>query len=553
MGSPQASSITRRDFLISAAVAATVPAFKTFGAPESYDIIIRRGTVFDGTGAPGRESDVAIAGGRVVRVASPIAGTARIEIDARGLAVAPGFIDIHSHADGTLFEDGRLESVIRQGVTTVVVGQDGSSRAPTRAAAEAGSRQFARIADFFAAVEQSGTSANVASMVGLGTIRGVVIGDDNRPATPAELEMMRSHVENALVDGACGASTGLEYTPGAFAGREELIALCRPLAARRLPYATHMRNEDDRLLEAVDEAIGVAAGAHCPLEISHLKAEGPRNWGKVDGVFERIDRARKQGGDVTYDCYPYVAYQTGLDNLFPASDRAAGTDAFLKRLMDPATKDVLRKAALAKVALIGGWDHLLISGVANDGDRRFEGQRIGDMATASTTDPYDLTVALLTRNHGRVTIVGFAMSEEGVTRILANRLAMVCSDGGAGAVDGPAHSGHPHPRAFGTFPRVLGHYVRELKAFPLRAAIHKMTGAPAERLRLADRGRVASGYAADVVVFDPATILDRATFSDPFQYPVGISTVIVNGSVVLRDGARTPGRPGRAVRPAPAR
>jgi N-acyl-D-amino-acid deacylase len=551
--SQSASPITRRDFLLTSAagvVALPSAPLAMLAARDPYDLIIRRGTVFDGSGGAGRELDVAIAGTRIVQVARRIAGPARVEIDAHGQAVAPGFIDIHAHADGTLFEDGRLESVIRQGVTTVVVGQDGSSHAPMRAAQEQG-HHFPRMADFFAAVEQSGTSANVASMVGLGTIRGVVIGDDNRPATPGEMETMRSHVEAALVDGACGASTGLEYTPGAFANRDELIALCVPLAKRDLPYATHMRNEDDRVLEAVDEAIAIAAGAHCPLEISHLKVEGPRNWGKQDGVFERIDRARKGGVDVGYDCYPYIAYQTGLDNLFPASDRDAGTDAFLSRLTAPATKDALRSAAVAKVALIGGWDHLLISNVTSDSDRRLQGRRIAEVAAASGSDPYQLTVDLLTRNHGSVTVVGFAMSEDNVTRTLTNPLAKVCSDGGAGAIDGPAHSGHPHPRAFGTFPRVLGHYVRDLQALTLQSAIHKMTGASAVRLRLKDRGRLAPGYAADVVVFDPATVADRATFSDPFQYAVGISLVVVNGSVVLRDGQRPPARPGRAIRPAP--
>jgi N-acyl-D-amino-acid deacylase len=554
-GSSLTSSITRRDFLRTSAAAAAValPAgpFAMLRTGDGYDLVIRRGTVFDGTGAPGRDVDVAITGGRIVQVARRISGPARVEIDAQGRAVAPGFIDIHSHADGTLFEDGRLESVIRQGVTTVVVGQDGSSHAPMRANQPRG-HPFARLADFFTAVERSGSSANVASMVGLGTIRGVVIGDDNRPATPAEVEAMRAHVEAALDDGACGASTGLEYTPGAFASREELIAMCTPLAKRDLPYATHMRNEDDRVLESVDEAIAIATGAHCPLEISHLKTEGPRNWGKLDGVFERIDRARKSGVDAGYDCYPYIAYQTGLDNLFPASDRDAGTDAFLARLTAPATKDALRTAALAKVALIGGWDHLLISSVTSDSDRSLEGRRIGEIATAAGKDPYDVTVGLLTQNHGSVTIVGFAMSEDNVTRTLANPLAKVCSDGGAGAIDGPAHAGHPHPRAFGTFPRVLGHYVRDAKALTLQSAIHKMTAASAARLRLKDRGHLAPGFAADVVVFDPATVADLATFSDPFQYPVGISLVVVNGSVVLRDGDRTPDRPGRSLRPTTA-
>jgi N-acyl-D-amino-acid deacylase len=385
-------------------------------------------------------------------------------------------------------------------------------------------------------------------MVGLGSVRGAVIGEKDRPATPDEILRMTAMVERALEDGACGASSGLEYTPGAFASVDELIALCRPLASRRLPYATHMRNEDDRLLEAIDESLAVAKGAGCPLQISHLKTQGPRNWPKLDVVFKRFDDARTAGVDVAFDWYPYVAYSTGLTNLFPVWSRDGGTDGFLARLADTSVASRIKQEALAKVELIGGWDNVQISSVRAVEDRDAEGKRLGTYARARGIDPYEYTVALLRRSNANVGMLGFAMSEENLDRILAHPLAMVCSDGGGFAIDGPTRRGSPHPRGIGTFPRVLGRYVRERKAVTLPDAIRKMTSRSAARVHLADRGRLAPGLAADVVIFDPERVADMATFESPFQYPVGISVVIVNGVVALRDGQRSATGSGMALR-----
>jgi N-acyl-D-amino-acid deacylase len=504
--------------------------------------------VIDGTGAPGTEMDVAIVGSQFVTVARRIAEKGNVEIDARGLAVAPGFIDIHSHADGSLFSDPRSESVIRQGVTTIVVGQDGGSRFPSRRTEE-GDGGYASYAALAAAIDKLGSSVNVASMIGLGSIRGIVVGADDRPATPDEVARMTGMVRDAVAAGACGASSGLEYTPGAFASRAELAALCAPLAAARLPYATHMRNEDDRLLDAIDESIEVARLAKCPLQISHLKTQGPRNWGKLDEVFKRIDDARRGGMDVMFDRYPYIAYQTGLTNLFPVWSRDGGTPAFFRRLDDPSTAERIKRETLAKVDLIGGWNNVLISGVGRNGDTMAEGKRLGNFAAAKGADPYDATVALLRSSNGSVGMVGFAMSEENLDRILAHPLGMVCSDGGGFAVDGASRRGSPHPRGLGTFPRVLGRYVRERKALTLEQAVHKMTALPASRIRVGDRGRIAPRLAADVVVFDPATVADKATFEEPFQYPDGIKAVVVNGRVAFQDGTRTKSSGGKALRP----
>jgi N-acyl-D-amino-acid deacylase len=536
---PRVDVPTRREFVAHAGAAlagvALFPAIRVQGRP--YDLVLRGGTVFDGSGAAGRELDVAIRGGRIAAVARGIRQQGTEEIDARGLAVAPGFVDIHSHGDGSLREDPRAESVIRQGVTTIIVGQDGSSRGESPGA----------VAEWRAGMTRLAPAVNVATMIGLGSVRGAVVGDDDRPATPAELRRMVGMVQRAVAEGACGASSGLEYTPGAFARPDELIALCRPLAARRLPYATHMRNEDDRLLDSIDESIAVARGARCPLQVSHLKTQGPRNWGKLDDVFARIEEARASGLDVAFDRYPYIAYQTGLTNLFPVWSRDGGTDAFLRRLDDATVASRIRQETLAKVELIGGWNNVQITSARAEEDRPAEGKRLGDYAGSIGQDPYEATVAMLRRNRGSVGMVGFAMSEVNLDRILGHRLGMVCSDGNAYAVEGPTRRGSPHPRGGGTFPRVIARYVRERKALTLEQAIHKMTAYPASRVRLRDRGRLVLGGAADVVVFDAATIADTATFEQPFQYPVGIHVVMVNGRIALRDGARAAGTAGRAL------
>jgi N-acyl-D-amino-acid deacylase len=545
---------TRRDFLrtatSTAAALAAGPAIH-LRSRAAADIVIRNGTVFDGTGSAGRELDVVIAGGKIEAVTRRAGDRGTVELDARGRAVAPGFIDIHSHGDGSMWEDPRSESLVRQGITTIVVGQDGSSRAPRKANAQGGDSrgQFDTFRELWASLAQLQPAVNVASMVGLGTIRDVVVGGDNRAATADELTRMERYVRAALADGACGVSTGLEYTPGAFAPRDELIALCKPLAGTGLPYATHMRNEDDQVLEAIDEAIAVARGANCALQISHLKTQGPRNWGKLDDAFARVAAARAAACDAAFDRYPYIAYQTGLTNLFPVWSRDGSTDAFLARLADPSTAERIRTETLAKVELIGGWNNVLIANVSNAGDRTAEGMRLDAYAATQHEDSYPAAVALLQRNHGNVGMVGFAMSEDNLARILAHPQGMVCSDGGAFAVDGPSRRGHPHPRGLGTFPRVLGRYVREKKALKLEQAVNKMTALPASRIHLRDRGRIAPNLAADVVVFDPSSVIDKATYEDPFQYPTGIDVVIVNGAIALRDGQRSARHTGAGLRP----
>jgi N-acyl-D-amino-acid deacylase len=511
-----------------------------------HDIVIRGGAVFDGLGAAPVEMDIGILNGRVVEIGRSLAA-GRFEIDARGLAVGPGFVDIHSHGDGTLWDDPKTESLIRQGITTIIVGQDGGSRFPREEYPDDANRRFPSFGEFQNAVQDIKPAVNVASMIGLGTVRAVVVGRNNRPATSAEIDRMTQMVSDALKQGACGVSSGLEYTPGAFAPLEEIIAVCRPLALHGLPYATHMRNEDDRLLDAIEESIAVARGAGSRLQISHLKTQGPRNWPRLDEVFARLAAAASSGLDVAFDRYPYVAYQTGLTNLFPVWSRDGGSRAFLNRLENPDTSARIRNEALAKVELIGGWNNVQISDVNFPDDTIFEGRRLGNAAAARGLDPYVFTTELLKRNRANVGMVGFAMSEENLDRILAHPRGMVCSDGGSYATSGPAQQGHPHPRSLGSFPRVLARYVRERKTLTLELAIQKMSSQPASRVKLS-RGTLAIGQAADIVVFNPNTVADRATFAEPFQYPAGIKAVIVNGSVALLDGARGDQRTGTVLR-----
>jgi len=535
MTDARAGQFDRRTFLAAGGVALAGVGPFVHVRRADYDFVLRRGMVFDGLGAPGTEMDVGITGDRIVAIGRSLPGRGAEELTVRDLAVAPGFIDIHSHGDGTLQADPRAESVLRQGITTMVVGADGGGRLD--------------VAAYFRSLADLKPSVNVATMIGLGSVRGGVVGADDRPATADELARMVVLVERAVAEGACGASSGLEYTPGAFASQEELIALCRPLAAKQLPYATHMRNEDDRLLDSIRESIAVARGAGVPLQISHLKTQGPRNWPRLDEVFATIEAAVAAGTDVAFDRYPYIAYSTGLTNLFPVWSRDGGTDAFLSRLGEAGTGERIRAETLAKIELIGGWDNVMVTSVRVEADRSAEGARLGSWASARGEDPFRATVGLLERNRGSVGMVGFAMSEENLERILAHPLGMVCSDGGAFAIEGPARRGSPHPRGLGSFPRVLGRYVRERRIFSLEEGVRRMTSAPAARLRMRDRGLLRVGAAADIVVFDPLTVTDRATFEDPFQYPDGINVVLVNGAMVLRDGERTGSGTGRALTP----
>jgi N-acyl-D-amino-acid deacylase len=529
-------------------------------ANVAADRVLRGALVYDGSGAPAQEADVAVRDGRIAAVARSVDAAGAELIELRRLALAPGFVDIHTHTDLGLLVDPRAASKVRQGVTTEVTGADGSSIGPW-SNAQAGSIaddyrrrydvtiDFNDLAGFFRAVDARGAAVNLASMIGAGTVRGYVIGNADRPATAAELERMRRLIAEAIRAGACGVSSGLEYTPGAFASTAELAALAAVLRGTGLPYMSHLRNEDDRLLAAVEEAIDVGRASGAAVQISHLKAQGERNWWKTQPVLGTIEAAHAAGHDVRFDVYPYVAYSTSLANLFPIWSREGGNAAFVARLQDEAALPAIEAAVRDKVAQLGAWDSVQVTGTGSDAFAWARGRRFGQLAAERGAEPFALLLELMIGDQARPGMVGFGMSEPNVATKLAHPLSMVCSDGGARATDGPLAGGSVHPRAYGSFPRVLGHFVRDQRVMPLEMAIAKMTAMPAERIGLRTRGRIAPGMVADLVAFDPDTVADRATFESPHRYPVGIVHVWVAGEAVIRDGEQTGALPGRVVRP----
>lgn len=526
------------------------------GLGARADIVIRGGLLVDGTGAAGRQVDVAVTGDTVSAI-GPNVPIGSVEIDARDRVVAPGFIDIHSHADTNLLIEPRAESRIRQGVTLEIVGQDGGSIGPWSEAAFRATREgfagrgididYRDPVGFLDRITRERPAVSVASMVGNGALRSYVVGNRNRPATPAEVEQMKALLADLIARGCVGLSSGLEYAPSGFADAAELVELAGVLRGSGYPYASHMRNEDDRLLGAVEEALHVGRVAGVPVQISHLKAQGQRNYWKADAALRLIEQAAADGLDVHFDRYPYTAYATGLSNLFPSDARSGGSAAFLARLRDPETGAALEKACRDKVALLGDWDSVQISST-NEETAWARGRRMGTLARERGEEPYALTLHLLERNGGGVGMIGHGMSEENTERILSHPLGMLCSDGGAYAPYGPLSSGSPHPRGYGSFPRLLGHYVRDRGALTLEDAVYKVTRMPARKLGLERRGVVEVGAFADLVVFDPDTVADTATFDDPHRYPTGIGDVLVNGVHTLRAGEHTGDRGGRGVK-----
>jgi len=564
--------INRREFLKKAGSAAALATISGGGglliqgcaAGKEYDLVIAGGLVYDGMGAAPVLADVGVIGDRIKAVGKIEARRGRVIIEAGGRAVAPGFIDVHVHTDLGLLANPRAESHVRQGVTTIVSGNCGSSPFPVAADILEEAKTNARaeydvdldwrdLPGFFARLEKGGTSVNYATLVGHGDVRGAAMGFNDRPPKPEELDRMRALVAEAMEAGAFGLSTGLEYTPGSFAAPDEIIALCRVVAARGGVYATHMRDEGDLVIEAIREAIDAARKSGVKLQISHLKTAFPRNWGKLDEAFALIEGALAEGIEVRADRYPYIAGSTDLSINFPAWARQGTTEEFLARLKDPALDGKLREYVAEREKKFGSWDKVVVSSVLTEKNKWGEGLNVLEAAGRAGKSPYEFQRDLIIEEKDRVDSVLFMMTEDNLRRILAHPRVGVGSDSSMRAPYGILSTGKPHPRVYGTFPRVLGRYIREEKILPAEAMIRKMTSVAAETFGLADRGVVRPGAFADLVVYDPAKIADTATWKEPHQFPVGIEAVIVNGEIIVRGGEHSGKTAGRILRKAAAK
>jgi len=521
------------------------------------DLVIAGGTVVDGTGAAGRVADVGVTDGRIDAVAEP--GTlAGPRLDADGLVVCPGFIDLHSHADFSITGHPGADTAVTQGVTTLVTGNCGFSPFPVGDLAALRSASaflqaeldwdWTDAAGYADAVDAARPAVNLALQVGHSALRLAAMGGDERAPTPAELARMQRLLADAAAQGVWGFSTGLIYAPGAYADAAEVTALARVAAEHGLLYSTHMRNEADALLDAVREAIDTARASGVRLEISHLKAMGRSNHGAVTEALRTIDEARAEGVDVACDVYPYPASSTTLTSRLPAWALDGGVDRLLERLADPATRERVADGLRDRMARDVDPEGVVIADLPPGPFTAARGRSIADVARELGTDPADAALRVLAGHRGAVSIVNHAMSAADVRTVLRHPAASVASDGW---VLRPRGDGHPHPRSFGTFTRVLGRHVRD-GDLPLVAAVHKMTGLPAARLGMADRGVLRPGAVADIAVLDPATVVDRSTYDEPWQLSEGVHHVLVAGVPVLRDGRLTGARPGRVLRrPAP--
>ena len=523
-----------------------------------HDVVIRGSDLIDGTGAQLRRTDLAVAGDRIAEVGQIDRSRGRRMIEATGLALAPGFVDIHSHSDYHLLIQPTADSAVRQGVTLEIGGNCGYAAAPIwgpwleeRAATYRDlyglDHPWQSVADYLDRLEAGGISENFGLLMGHNTLRGSAMGGANRSPSQAELDAMVAGARRGMAEGALGLSTGLVYAPACFSKPDELAAIAAEVQKGGGILTCHMRSEGDGLLEAIEEIIGVASLAAIPLQISHLKTSGERNWPKLADALRLIEEARSRGLDVSCDRYPYTASNTGLQAVLPTWALEGVQQERVERLRDSAARARIAQELTTRYAA-DYWSRLMISEVTREEHRRYEGSRVTEAATLAAKPPIDFVLDLLIAERMQVDAIFFTMSEDNLDAILAKPYAMIGSDSGCRGHEGPLSRGRPHPRTFGTFPRVLGYYVRERRLLDLPTAIQKMTWDPCRKLGLMDRGRLQPGCVADLVLFDPATVSDRATYEAPIQYPAGIHHVFVNGVAVVEAGEHTGARPGRAVR-----
>jgi N-acyl-D-amino-acid deacylase len=532
-------------------------------APE-YDLVIRNGVIHDGSGSEPYRGDLAIAGDTIAAIGPEVNGRGQLEIDAKGLAVAPGFINMLSWATESLIEDGRSQGNIRQGVTLEIFGE-GISMGPLNEIMKQDmlSRQgditydiaWTTLSEYLDHLIQRGISPNVASFVGATTIRIHVLGYQDRPPTPEELEQMRSLVGAAMEAGALGLGSSLIYAPAFYAGTEELTALAEVAAKYGGTYISHIRNESNRLLEAVGELITIARQAGIRGEIFHLKAAGQANWEKLDAVIDAVESAREEGLDISTNMYTYTAGATGLDAAMPPWVQEGGHQAWIQRLKDPAIRRrVVREMSTPTdewenlYLAAGSPENVLLVGFKNKALKPLTGKTLAEVAEERGKSPEETAIDLVIEDDSEVSTVYFFMSEENVRKKITLPWMTFGSDASSQAPEGVFLESNPHPRAYGNFSRLLGKYVRDEGVIPLEEAIHRLTSLPASHLKLDRRGSLQTGFFADVIIFDPETIQDHATFEDPHQYSTGMVHVFVNGQQVLKEGEHTGALPGRVVR-----
>jgi N-acyl-D-amino-acid deacylase len=557
--------IMTRIILVSAWLIASTLAWSSFSstAPE-YDLIITNGTIVDGSGNPPFSADVGIRGGRIAKIGNLKGATAMREIDARGQMVAPGFIDMLGQSEQYVLIDPRAMSKVMMGVTTEITGE-GESIAPVNDRILKEQADFNRrfnltvdwhtLDEYFRRLEKQGSGINLGTFVGATQVREYAIGYDDRPPTAAELEQMKKLVAEAMKDGALGVSTSLQYVPARFAKTDEIVELAKVAHQYGGIYLTHQRSEANAIDDSMKEVFEIARRANIPAEIWHFKTAYQKNWGRMPEMLRRIADARQQGLKITANVYPYIAGSTSLSACLPPWALEGGTDRMVARLKDPPTRERLKKEISTdskdweNIYLgSGGPSGILIGAVVNRDLESWQGKRLSEIATAQGKDPLDALFDFIIADHGQTGAIFFMMSEDDMKAALKSPLVSICTDSGARATDGPLAGSKSHPRGWGTYPRILGRYVRDEKLMPLEFAIHKMTGLPALNVGLQQRGLIREGYFADVTIFDPKTVIDRATFEDPNQYPLGIDFVIVNGQIEVEHGRRTPVLAGQVLR-----
>ncbi|MEN8227029.1 MAG: D-aminoacylase [Bacteroidota bacterium] len=552
------TKISRREFSLTVA-AGTLGLITGCSTTNRFDILIKNGLIIDGSGTQALKKDIGIIGNRIVAIDDLKSSTADLMIDASNLVVSPGFIDIHTHTDIGLFVNSNAESKIHQGVTTEVSGNCGYSPFPlndvdflemdTDTFEQYGIHIDWRNADgFLRRLEEQKSSINYATFTGHGSLRSYVMGRNDIQATPEQLKEMKDLLERSMADGSFGLSTGLEYAPGSYSSTEELIGLNRIVAKNGGIHATHIRSEDDHVEEAIQEALQICKQAEVSTQISHLKTANHANWNKIEHVLEMIHNASDSGLAVTADRYPYIAYSTGLTMFLPLWSRQGSIKEILSRLQDKAMAQKIKEYVEDKGERIGGWDRVVISSCFSEKNKIWEGKSVFACANELGTTPFEFIRNILVEEKNRVQIVGFGMDENNLKKVLSSSFVMIGSDGTAVAPHGRLAEGKPHPRYYGTFPRVLGKYAREEKLFELTTAVKKMTSMPAAKLGLHNRGLIAKDYFADVVLFNPETVIDNASFTDPHQFPSGIEYVIVNGEITINNGKHTGAQAGTVLR-----